>query len=383
MTQQMKLKIKKTILFIVMTLLVSTTLKAQTNKTFFLGHSLINFDVPNMVNKLSVVGAKTFSHNAHITNGANLLYHWNNPTAGQGSAWDTTLVQGGFENFIVTEAVPLSNHLQWSSTYRIADSLYQFAKLHNPNIQYYLYETWHCNTTGTPTGCQWDNDDAMLWRPRLTADLPKWEAIADSVNLIHTKPMLIIPGGQALAQLYDSITANKVPGITSINDLFLDDIHLTNVGNYFIACVMYGVIHKQSPVGLTNQLTDNWGTPYTVFPTVAQATILQQIAWSALCNYSRDGVNCSTTSLATMNLATSTIYPNPVTHSLNVAVTLPQASATQLYITNTLGEQLINYTQASTTAFTKTIDVTNLASGVYFVVLYTNNETITKRFVKE
>ncbi|MBC7412670.1 MAG: T9SS type A sorting domain-containing protein, partial [Bacteroidia bacterium] len=80
---------------------------------------------------------------------------------------------------------------------------------------------------------------------------------------------------------------------------------------------------------------------------------------------------------------TYSIYPNPVTHALNVAVTLPQASTTQLYITNVVGEQLITYMQASTTTFTKIIDVTNLAAGVYFVVIHTNNETITKRFVKE
>jgi hypothetical protein len=81
--------------------------------------------------------------------------------------------------------------------------------------------------------------------------------------------------------------------------------------------------------------------------------------------------------------STYTLYPNPATHTLNVVVTLPQASATELYITNVVGEQLVNYTQESTTAFTKTIDVSTLASGVYFVVLHTNNETITKRFVKE
>ncbi len=284
---------KKILLFVAFANLNIALMMAQTNKTFFLGHSLVNFDMPNMVNKLSIAGAKAFSYNVNIINGAPLVYHWNNPTSGQGSPWKTTLPQGGLEHFIVTEAVPLLGHLQYSNTYRIADSLYQFAKLQNPNIKYYIYETWHCNTTGTPAGCPWDNDDALLWRQRLTADLPKWEGIADSMNLIYPDDMLVIPAGQALARLSDNIIANAVPGFTSTNQLFSDDIHLTNIGNYFIASLIYGVIHKVSPVGLPNQLTDVWGVPYAVYPTNAQAQVLQRIAWETLCFYPRDGIDCA------------------------------------------------------------------------------------------
>lgn len=311
---------------------------SQSNNTFFLGHSLINFNMPNMVNKLSIAGAKNFEYEANIGNGANLLFHWNNPTSGQGSPWNTTLPLGGFEHFILTEAVPLLGHLEWSSTYRIADSLYQFAMTNNPDIQYYLYETWHCTNTGTPGGCQWDNDDGLLWRPRLTADLPKWEGIADSINAIHTNDMLIIPAGQALGQLSDSIDAGLVPGFTSIEDLFSDDIHLTETGNYFIACVMYGVIHKESPVGLPNQLTSEWDVPYTNFPTPAQAAIFQRIAWNTLCDYPRDGVNCLTSNIedhTQINFAK--VVPNPAQQSFTILsdrplqVQIMSANGTNIY----------------------------------------------------
>lgn len=175
---------------------------AQSNKTFFMGHSLINFHIPNMVNKLSQAGNKNFSYYAHIGNGANLMWHYNNPYTAQGDIWDTTLALGGFQHFIFTEAVPLKGHLQWSKTYQYADTFFRYAKQYNPGIKYYLYETWHCINSGTPTGCDWDNDDHIPWRTRLTQDLSLWEGIADSVNALHPEDMFIIPAGQAMAALY-------------------------------------------------------------------------------------------------------------------------------------------------------------------------------------
>jgi hypothetical protein len=265
----------------------------------FVGHSLVNFHMPNMVNKLSVASASPFSYKAHIGIGANLLWNYSNPTSGSGDLWDVTLPSGGFEHFIITEAIPLQGHLTWSSTYRYADSFYTFAKINNPNVQIYIYETWHCTNSGNGSTsgqggypCDWDPESTTPWQQRLTVDLPKWEAIADSINLLHTKPMLVIPAGQALRRLTDSINAGAVPGLSAITDLFTDNIHLDLRGNYFIACVMYSVIHKVPPIGLPNQLTDEWGTLYSLYPTASMAAKLQQIAWETVCAYPRDGVDC-------------------------------------------------------------------------------------------
>lgn len=303
-------------LFTLIFTLVMVAANAQTNKTFFLGHSLLNFHVPNMVQKLSDAGSNTFSYKVNIGIGANLKTHYTKAYSSQGDEWDTTLNKARFENFIITEAVPLKGHLQWSGTYQYADSLYKFAKIANPNIQYYIYETWHCKNSGKPEGCEWDGDDGINWRNRLTVDLPLWEGIADSVNLLNTKPMLVIPAGQGLARLHDSMVAGKVPGYTMAEELFTDDIHLINTGYYFVACVMYSVIHKKSPVGLPNRLTDEWGTQYDVYPTAEQAFMFQKIAWETVCDYGRDGVDCNNSSkLNKIKSPTISIVPNPAEKS--------------------------------------------------------------------
>lgn len=360
---------------------------AQSNKTFFLGHSLINFDVPNVVDKLSIASSQTFSYDANIGNGATLLWHWKNPTTGQGSQWDLTLPLGGYENFILTEAVPLENHLQYSNSYRITDSLCSFANQYNPNIQYYLYETWHCTNSGNGSTsgsggypCDWDPDSTTPWRDRIDIDLPRWESIADSINLTHTNPMLVIPGGQALGRLADSIQAGAVPGLSSIFDLFVDVHHLDNRGNYFIGCVMYAVIHGTSPVGLPNHLTNSFGTLYADFPTVAQAEIMQEVAWQTVCDYPRDGVNCSPVAISPIieEKPTIKVYPVPANEHLSIqydAFSGVLSGVVPFSVCDPMGKTLLT---GNLTSKTSTLNVAELSKGVYFLIV--GNQTV--RFLK-
>ncbi|MFT4535025.1 MAG: hypothetical protein ACJA1A_001389 [Saprospiraceae bacterium] len=363
--------------------LISTNISAQTNNTFFLGHSLINFDVPNMVDKLSIASNQAFAYDANIGNGATLDWHWGNPTTGQGGQWDLTLPQGGYENFILTEAVPLENHLQFSNTYRITDSLCSFANQYNPNIQYYIYKTWHCTNSGNGTTsgaggypCSWDPNSNTPWRDRINIDLPRWESIADSINLNHENPMLVIPGGQALGRLSDTIQSGAVSGLSSVFDLFDDEYHLDSRGNYFIACVMYSVIHGMSPVGLPNQLTNQFGNPYTIYPTTEQASIMQEIAWQTVCKYQRSGVECETVALYPISKESPNIkiYPVPANDFISI-----EYDALSAFVPFTIYDQLGKIIlSGSLSSKTSVVNVAELSAGMYF--LSTKNKTL--RFIK-
>lgn len=306
-------------------LLFSLVLSAQTNKTFFLGHSLVNFHTPNMVKKMADNAGVGFPYKANIGIGASLYWHYTNPTTGEGDIWTNTLPDGGFENFLLTEALALDAYLNWN-THLYVDSFFTYARSHNPAVKLYVYETWHCINSGRGRGCeswQWDADTVIPFKTRLIQDLPKWESIADSVNRHYgAGSAYVIPAGQALMALSDSIQAGRVPGITSLNDLFVDNIHTSYRGAYFIACVMYSSLLKRSPVGLSNSLTDPWGQLYANYtepnpiPTPQQAAIFQRIAWRTVCNYPKSGVtNCGT---STINIQEEPIekeysfFPNPL-----------------------------------------------------------------------
>ena len=349
-------------------------IQAQTNKTFFLGHSLVNFHIPNMVDQLSIAASETFSYDANIGIGASLAWHYQSPTSGSGAQWDLTLPNGGYENFIITEAVPLNNQLQFNSTYRYVDSLYQYAELYNPNIRYYVYETWHCTNSGngTTTGvggypCSYDPESTTLWRDRLDIDLDKWESIADSINLIHPNEMYVIPGGQAFARLTDSIESGTFPGLASVYDLFVDEYHLDNRGNYFIACVMYSVIHGVSPLGLPNQLMTEFGGLYTEFPTPEQAEKMQEIAWQTICDYERDGVDCNSLSVSENEKlkVPVKIYPIPANEEINIEYRL-NSDSESYSILDHLGKEVSNGKLNSNKT---TLSIAHFPQGLYFICI--------------
>lgn len=364
--------------------MVIINITAQTNKTFFLGHSLINFEIPNIVDKLSISAEENFSYDANIGIGASLSWHWVSPSTGQGSQWHITLPNGGYENFILTEAVPLSNHLSYSNTYRYVDSLCTYAEQYNPNIQFYIYETWHCTNSGngSTTGeggypCSWDIESNTVWRERLDNDLSKWESIADSLNLLHSNPMYLIPGGQALGRLSDLIDKGSVPGLTSVFDLFVDEYHLDSRGNYFIACVMYSVIHAKSPVGLSNHLTNQFGTLYDEYPTPEQAMIMQQIAWETVCEYQRDGVSCNISNYKELDFEKKhiTITPIPAEHQL-ILNTKEFSNKISYKIYNSQGNLVLTGIHNSKTS---NVNISMLNAGIYLFV--TDFDTIT--FIKQ
>ncbi|MBK8442050.1 MAG: hypothetical protein IPL35_00935 [Sphingobacteriales bacterium] len=306
--------------FLIYCLLLPFLLNAQTNnKTFFLGHSLVNFHTPNMVKKLSDAAGISFPYNANIGNGASLYWHYTSPDTGQGDTWTTTLPQGGFDKFLLTEALPLDAYLEWN-THEYADSFFIYARAYNPDVKLYVYETWHCIYSGTGSGCtswEWDPDTLIAFKDRIIQDLPKWESIADSINEKYgVCNAFVVPAGQALLVLSDSIDAGAVPGISSLSDLFVDNIHVSLRGAYFIACVMYSCLNKTSPEGLPNALTDPWNTPYSTYtteanpvPTPTQAAIFQQIAWQTASNYAKSGINTNTLTLSgAANVCTNDTY---------------------------------------------------------------------------
>ena len=276
------------------------------------------------------------------------------------------------------------NHLNSSQTYQKTDDFCSFANQYNPNIQYYIYETWHCinSGNGSTSGsggypCDWDTESNTSWRERLNLDLSKWEGIADHINLTHTNPMRIIPGGQALGKLADAIENGEISGLSSVFDLFVDNHHLDSRGNYFIACVMYAVIHGISPVGLPNQLTNRWGTLYNVYPTLTQATIMQEIAWQTVCEYTRDGIDCTALSSSSFKKEHSNIkiYPIPTNNQLTIQFTETFSKNIPYSICNQLGKVVSEGVLNS--EFTS-VDLKELSYGIYFLKI--KNEVF--KFIK-
>lgn len=238
------------------------------NDVLFVGHSLVGHTMPRMLDALLT----TAQVREQVINGSPLAYNWDHGDTAEGVNARAALASCAYGTLILTEAIPLAGHIEWSNTYGIARAYGQTAWAANPATRVMIYETWH------EMGA-----DTALWRDNLTTDLALWQGIAAHVNA--QKPgaaptVGIVPGGQAMGLLYDSIAAGRGLGLTDIRQLFTDTIHPNDAGNYLISLVQYAAITGRSAVGLTGSLMGEWGQPYTGW-TAEQTVLFQHIAWEA------------------------------------------------------------------------------------------------------
>ncbi|MGE0790642.1 MAG: hypothetical protein AB7S26_33520 [Sandaracinaceae bacterium] len=242
----------------------------------FVGHSLIGWELPYMVRSLTRDANVELTFAVQMGAGGTIQLQWER--AAEGVYAREELTTGDYDVLVLTEAIPLESNYRFSGTVEFAGDFYDLAQSSHPGARVYMYQTW-------------DEVTDPMFRERLDTDRALWEQIVDEVNAGRTgPPMLMIPGGTALAALVDRIESGGVPGLASRQDLFADQIHVNTRGFYFIACVHHATIYRRSPVGLTNAMIDRFDQPFADPPTPEQARVMQEIAWEIVSQDPRAGL---------------------------------------------------------------------------------------------
>ena len=248
------------------------------------GHSLFGATGPDMLEAALSATSSSVEVRAQITNGAPLKYNWDRSRDAEGIDARAVLPQGTTTDLILTEAIPLANHLKWSETGVYAQAFAGLALSGRSDARVFVQETWHSLKSGTGEAIEYDDKAATPWRVRLQEDLADWEGI---VALLRSgvpdgeARVQLIPAGQALAHLDDAIAAGTVPGLVTISDVFDDDIHLNVTGHYFVSMVQYAVLTGASPEGLPHAVKDRYGKAFDG-PDAALAAGLQRVAREAV-----------------------------------------------------------------------------------------------------
>jgi hypothetical protein len=248
------------------------------------GHSLFGNTGPDMLEAAIAATSDSVEVRAQITNGAPLKYNWDRSRDAEGIDARAVLPQGTTTDLILTEAIPLANHLKWSETGVYAQAFAGLALSGRADARVFVQETWHSLKSGTGEEIEYDEKAATPWRVRLQEDLGDWESI---VALLRAGVpdgdvrVQLIPAGQALARLDDAIAAGEVPELTAISDVFDDDIHLNATGHYFVSMVQYAVLTRANPEGLPHRVKDRYGKAFDG-PDAALAAALQRVAREAV-----------------------------------------------------------------------------------------------------
>lgn len=287
-------------------------------KNYYVGHSLVNLNMPYQVKDISLQEGVANMYRHHINIGTALQQNWTDTTFNINAIWDPDLgydVEHGtnhlvellnpYDNILLTEAVPLLNYDR-DTTVKYASNFVELALGANPNIQPYIYATWEGDAAN---GASWRNNLEML--------VPEWESIADEVAFeTGVEDVFIIPGNLAMIALYDSLENGPIGSFTSITDFFESDgIHLTFNGNFFIACLTSAILNEINPIGNDAVEAGPYTDDFVVLDDVARMK-LQEIAIAVACEYAaRTGYTSACNSPLNIEKKTTelsiTIFPNP------------------------------------------------------------------------
>ncbi len=256
---------------------------------FHLGHSLVGPDMPAMLMQLAGLG---HDYSSQLGWGTPLKAHWEpdepingfelrNMPADYADARQA-ITTGDYNTLVLTEMVEIRDAIKYFDSAKYLHEWVQLGRQSNPDMRIYLYETWHTL------------DGKEDWLDRIDKDLERyWETEILRRALAREdqpQPVFVIPAGQVMAQFVRDIESRGGVGpVSGRNDLFSDNIHLSDYGTYLIALTHYAVLYQTSPVGLPHDLTRADGT-LAADPGPEAAQLMQKIVWDVVQAYKRTGV---------------------------------------------------------------------------------------------
>lgn len=209
-------------------------------RAFYSGHSLSD-GIPPWVKKFSSPPSEQFHWVEHNLPGSTIEERWHSP-------WPN--VQQNSERFtslVITERHDLLYALLHEHTLGALMSVYQRLAQTNPQMEVLLYQGW--------LEIDWTQPQLFVQYERQA--LVAWECTASAFNrILSTKGQVprasVLPGGWALAHLVEQVQRGELPGKAGafrlrVPELFRDNVHLSAVGQYFLAALHYSFLFGKRP----------------------------------------------------------------------------------------------------------------------------------------
>jgi hypothetical protein len=195
-----------------------------------------------------------------------------------------TLSGQRYNALVLTERHDIASTLQYEDSVRYTRHFHDRLIDGNSAATTYLYHSWFDVNKSNPAP----------WIAHERSAATAWQCIASRINLGlanegRSDRVNYMPAGLALTQLVERATQGYVDGITgssvseTMNRLFIDNVHLTRLGSYYMSLVTYVTLYKSPPSGA-------WA-PAGI--SAAQARSLQDIAWAAVSGFDANPANPS------------------------------------------------------------------------------------------
>jgi hypothetical protein len=299
--------ISRTIGILILTTVINTAHTAPTEaespkpvkNIFWSGHSLLAPPIPDFLEAISNGFGVRMGWNLHMMAGASLeartrgrppeLTGWPGYRQGDNRAGQNmdviaefrnpqTLESGRYDVLVITEVHDFLYWLLRNDTVRLLRHYHERFIEGNAAGQTFFYQAWLDYL---------DKENPQTWMDYERAAAPVWQCIATRVNTSltaegRTDQLKFLPASLALVELVDRATSGTgLPGITAgtvgatMERIFRDKVHLSELGSYYIALVSYAFIYGKSPEGA-------W-VPAGIDE--VQAATLQNLAWAFYSDY--------------------------------------------------------------------------------------------------
>lgn len=248
------------------------------------GHSLTD-PIPGPLRAIiRAVGGRAAVVDPSTIPGSPMDWRWNN-APGHGLPHARAAIKD-YEVLVLTERVPLSATLPWHNSLEQALIWHDHAWAEGNDgkgAETILYATWVGIDSGPDAANPYNDPEGLIpFRDRMDLEMRGWEQILDYVNqnrAVGSPPMRMIPGPLLMVAIHDAIQTGEVPELSDMADIFSDDIHLNDLGAYYIALAHYTVIFNRDPRGLSNRL----GVQRS--PSPALADWMQETVWRVISDY--------------------------------------------------------------------------------------------------
>ena len=253
----------------------------------FVGHSLINWDMPDYLGVIASSKGLGYRKAVQMILGSPLRVNYENCRQGSTPApterwsWSCDAIEtGNYDTLVLTEANnTLASHRQWNDTDGFVARYAELLLSRNPAGRVMLFTSWE----GLPTY-------GSEWGARQAGDLAGYEDVARRAGEIAASRGVntrieVIPVNIALRDLLARIDRGDAAGLTR-SRIFLDEVHMTAVGNYFVASVVFAAIYNRSPEGATEVIPSPYaGQPALVDLSGGTGQFLQRLAWDTVATY--------------------------------------------------------------------------------------------------
>jgi hypothetical protein len=241
----------------------------RTLRVYHIGNSVTDTINYRGLKQLAAANGDTYLHGRHIMPGTPLFGLWDNQDQGftekpfgaslhalRNFEWDVLTLQP-FDRLLEGD-----RESDFESCSRFIDA----ALGTNAELQVYIYQRWPKRPIiGTPKYDGTDQceriDYLAQWNRTYTG---KWdgtfetrdyfsrlvERLNESYGRRLRHPVRLIPVGEVMARFEQAIREGKTSAITSINDLYTDNVHLNATGQYLVGLTFYATLFGADVHGL-------------------------------------------------------------------------------------------------------------------------------------